>query len=283
MNFYDILGVSQQATQQEIKSAYRKLAMEHHPDRGGDESKFQKINQAYATLSDPNLKNEYDQRTNGQSFGNFRSFEDINEVFNDFFQNSGFGFARGFRSGHGQTRARNHDLNIKCQISLLDSYIGKNIETRFNLPSGKTETIQIALPPGIEHGDTLKFKHKGDDTYPQVPRGDLNITIFVNNDPNFGRKNNDLTTIIEIDPIEAMIGCIKPIECIDGKKLQIRIPPGTNYGEEIKVKGMGFSNIKTGYTGDFVIINLIKIPKIRDEIIKKKLEEIKNAINNLPK
>jgi DnaJ-class molecular chaperone len=280
MNYYDILGVTRDSSAQDIKSAFRKLAMEHHPDRGGDESQFQKINQAYETLSDPNKRNRYDNEINLKTNfnGNFRSFEDIHDVFNDLFRGR-----HGFDFGRKHVRNKNLDLNIRCTITLLDSFKGKEIEAKYALPSNRKETVVINIPAGVENNDVIKFRGMGDDTYPQLPRGDLNVTINVADDLNFTRRRDDITTIIEIDPIEAMIGCTKPIETIDGNMLNIRIKPGMTHGGEYAAKGLGFPNIKTGNLGDFIIIVYIRIPAINNDNIKRKLEEIKNAIDNLPK
>lgn len=280
MNYYDILGVPREATPQDIKTAFRKLAMEHHPDRGGDEAQFQKINQAYDTLGDPNKRSKYDNEINLKNNfnGNFRSFEDIHDVFNDLFRGR-----HGFDFGRRHTRNKNLDLNIKCKITLLDSFRGKEIEAAFALPSGRKETVVINIPAGVENGDVLRFQAMGDDTYPQLPRGDLNVTVLVAEDLNFNRRGDDITTLIEIDPIEAMIGCSKPIETIDGRLLNIKIKPGMTHGGEYAAPGLGFQNLKTGRIGDFIIIIYIRIPAIKNDKIKRQLEEIKNAIDNLPK
>ncbi|NDG30409.1 J domain-containing protein [bacterium] len=291
MNYYDILGVPQQASQQEIKTAYRKLAMEHHPDRGGNESHFQKISQAYETLSDANKKHQYDQQLNQSHVhhhfeSNFRSFEDVHNMFHDIFgqANRGFHFEFGRgRSFHGTTRARNFDLNIQCRISLLDSYIGKDLEAKFGLPSGRQETVVINIPPGIKHGETISFAGMGDDTYPQVPRGNLNVTIEVFDDPNFKRREDDIVTIIEIDVIEAMIGCTKQIETLDGKQMPLHIIPGIHHGSECAIHNMGFRNIRSGRNGNFVVIIQLKVPTVKNKNIIKKLQDIKNEIDNLPK
>lgn len=284
MNYYDILGLQRGASPQEIKTAYRKLAMEHHPDRGGDESHFQRISQAYETLSDANKRARYDDEISiqAQFNGNFRSFEDVNNMFNDIFGRGPFDFGRP-RSGHGQSRAKNLDLNIKCKITLLDSFIGKDLEATYSLPSGRKETVVINIPPGIKSGETISFRGMGDDTYPQVQRGNLNVTIEVAQDLNFVRRGDDITTIIEIDPIEAMIGCVKPIETIDGSILQVKIKPGVGHGSEYALANLGFKSIRTGKVGNFVIIVYIRIPEIKDKNIIKKLEDIKNEIDNLSK
>jgi DnaJ-class molecular chaperone len=289
MNYYDILGIERGASPQDIKTAYRKLAMEHHPDRGGDESKFQRISQAYDTLSDPNKRSRYDDEINIQAqfnTGNFRSFEDIHNVhnmFNDLFDRHGFNFGGRPRSWHGQTRAKNLDLNIKCKITLLDSFIGKDLEAHYSMPSGRKETVVINIPPGIKSGETIVFRGMGDDTYPQVQRGNLNITIEVAQDLNFIRRGDDITTIIEIDPIEAMIGCVKPIENINGTLLQLKIKAGTTHGGEYIIANMGFKNLRTDRMGNLVVIVYIRIPEIKNKNIIKKLEEIKNEIDNLSK
>ena len=285
MNYYDILGVPKGASAQDIKTAYRKLAMEHHPDRGGDESHFQRISQAYDTLGDPAKRNRYDDEINiqAQFNTNFRSFEDVHTVFNDFFGASGFGFSGRPRSGHGHTRAKNLDLNIRCKITLLDSFLGKDLEATYGLPSGRKETVLINIPAGIRSGETISFRGMGDDTYPQVARGNLNVTIEVAQDFNFVRRDDDITTIIEIDAIEAMIGCIKPIETIDGTVMNLRLKPGIGHGGECTMLNLGFRNIRTGRTGNFVVIVYIRIPEILDKNIVKKLEDIKNEINKLSK
>lgn len=284
MNYYDILGLQRGASPQEIKTAYRKLAMEHHPDRGGDESHFQRISQAYETLSDANKRARYDDEISiqAQFNGNFRSFEDVNNIFNDIFGRGPFDFGRP-RSGHGQSRAKNLDLNIKCKITLLDSFIGKDLEATYSLPSGRKETVVINIPPGIKSGETISFRGMGDDTYPQVQRGNLNVTIEVAQDLNFVRRGDDITTIVEIDPIEAMIGCVKPIETIDGSILQVRLKPGVGHGSEYTLANLGFKSIRTGKVGNFIIIVYIRIPEIQNKNIIKKLEDIKNEIDNLSK
>ena len=288
MNYYDILGLPRGASPQDIKTAYRKLAMEHHPDRGGDEAMFQKISQAYETLSDPNKRARYDDEINIQaqfSSGQHRSFEDIHDMFNTMFRGgpgNPFDFGRG-RSGHGQTRAKNLDLNIRCKITLLDSYIGKDLEATYSLPSGRKETVVINIPPGVKDGETISFRGMGDDTYPQVNRGNLNVTIAVATDMNFMRRGDDITTIIEIDPIEAMIGCHKPIETIDGNLMHIKLKSGVDSGSEYIIPNIGFRNIRNGNIGNFVVIVYVRIPEIKDKNIIKKLEEIKNEIDNLSK
>jgi len=285
MNYYSILGLQQGCSQEEIKKAYRRLASQHHPDKGGDTSTFQNIQAAYETLSDPNKRAQYDMggarpRPN-QGPGGFNNFEDINDIFAQAFA-GGFGGNR-FNFNARQQPRRNLDLNIRCRISLLDSYTGKELEANFALPSGRRETVVINVPPGINDGATIQFRGMGDDSNAAWPRGNLNCTVTVDSDPNFERRGDDLTTVVEITAIEAMIGCTKPVESIDGKTMNIRIRPGITHGGEYAAQAMGFRNLQTNIKGNFVIIVNITVPEITDPQIKKKLEEIKNEIDKISK
>ena len=105
--------------------------------------------------------------------------------------------------------------------------------------------------------------------------------MSVDGDPNFGRRGDDLTTAIEIDPIEAMIGCVKDVESVTGKVMKIQIRPDITHGGEYAAQGLGFQNPQTNNQGHFVIIILIKVPEIIDPKIKKRLEDIRNEISKI--
>lgn len=281
MTYYDTLGVSKTATQDEIKKAYRKLAMKHHPDKGGDEHKFKEISVAYDTLSDPQKRAEYDQMQMGGPqvrFNNMGDFGDMNDLFGNIF---GAQFGQGFANFNQQRQRRNRDLNIRCTISFKDSFTGKDLEATYPLPNGKKETVVINVPPGIETGQTMQYRGMGDNTFSDMPRGNLNVTVIVTPDPKFIRRGDDICTTIDIDTFEAMIGCIKDVETIDGKRLQLKIRPGVEHGGEYSATGMGFQNPRARRTGNFIIIIAIKVPAIDDEKIKKKLLEIKDELNNI--
>ncbi len=281
MTYYDILGVSKTASQDEIKKAYRKLAMKHHPDKGGDEHKFKEISVAYDTLSDAQKRAEYDQSLMGGSgvrFNNMGDFSDLNDLFGGMF-NAHFG--PGFAGFNQQRQRKNRDLNIRCTISFKDSFTGKDLEATFPLPNGKKETVIINVPPGIETGQTMQYRGLGDDSFPDMPRGNLNVTVVVTPDPRFVRRGDDICTTIEIDPFEAMIGCVKDVETIDNKKLQIKIRPGINHGGEYSATGMGFQNPRLRRTGNFIIVITIKVPAVVDEDTKEKLLKIRDELNNI--
>lgn len=269
---YQTLGLKPDATPDQIKKAYRGLAMKHHPDRGGDQAKFKDISVAYETLSDPQKKAEYDQMRMGGpqvrfSTGGFQDFSDL------------FGGRSPFGDMFGRRMQRNRDLNIQCQITLYDSYVGKQLEANYQLPSGKPQTVVINIPPGISHGETIRYSGLGDDTIPQMPRGNLNVTIVVLPDENYSRQGDDLYTTVNITPIEAMIGCKKKVKFITGDEKEIDVRAGVETGIEYASAGFGFQNPHSGRKGKFVIVVRIKTPAVTDPQIVADLKELNDEIN----
>ena len=268
-DYYQILGVNSDSSQEEIKRAYRSAAMKHHPDRGGNQDLFKKINNAYETLGDPNKRAEYDMMKNGGSQFRFTSsdfnFEDVFMNFNPF-------------DAMFRRVKRNKDLNIHCQITLLDSYQGKQIEANFKLPSGKDQNVVIDIPAGIAHGATIRYQNLGDDSIPNVPRGNLNVTIMVLPNNDFHRENDDLITTIEINPIEAMIGCVKEIKQITGKIKLVNINPGAETNSEYAIANEGFINLHTHQKGKFIGRIKIKTPKYIDKTLIEKLKQLNSEL-----
>lgn len=272
-DYYKILGVAQTASQEEIKKAYRKLANTHHPDKGGDQNKFKDISVAYDTLSDPAKRADYDRQSQGGPHVNFRSggFEDI------FGGHSPFGSHFHDIFGRSQ-RLKNRDLNIQCHLSLLDSFLGKQLEANYTLPNGKVQSVVINVPPGIESGDTIAYSGLGDDTIPNIPKGNLKVTFIVKPDTQFKRVNDDLYTTVSINPIEAMIGCKKQIRTITGESMMLEIRAGVETGTEFAKAGAGFKNVHTRQVGRFVPVIKIDGLAVIDPDIIKELQEINSKI-----
>lgn len=275
---YQTLGVQPTASADDIKKAYRKLANKHHPDKGGDQSKFKDISVAYDTLSDPTKRAEYDMMQQGGGrqhrfhSGNFQEFADI----------FGGGFDPfGHRSNpfFGQRVPKNRDLNIQCQISLEDSFTGKQLEANYTLPSGKPQNVIINIPPGIEHGATIRYPGLGDDSAPTVPRGNLNVTVIVLPDPNYRRINDDLYTTVDINPLEAMLGCRKKVKMITGQEMDLEIRAGVESGTEYASNGNGFTNPHNQRKGRFVSVVNIRTPVITDPAIIAQLKSINEQIS----
>lgn len=259
VDYYSALGINRDASSEDIKKAFKSLAMKHHPDRGGDAKKFQEINEAYSTLSDPQKKAMYD-RGPDPVFGsqNHGGFHDFSFHFGgnplDPFQSmmDQFGFV--FRSGNPNIPPKNKDLHIRCRISLKDSYLGKQMNVSYNLPSGRAENLDLNIPPGVESGQNLKVTGYGDDSISNIPRGDLTVTIEVDRDPRFRREEFNLITKLDIDVFDAMLGCTKKILNIDDKEIEVTIRPGTQHGQKYSCKGLGFRNIRfTNTIGDLLV------------------------------
>jgi curved DNA-binding protein len=283
-DYYQTLGVNENANPEEIKKAYRSLANKHHPDKGGDQAKFKDISVAYENLSDPQKKAEYDQqRMYGNMPGGGTQFHfNTGNPFGDIFGNAGHPFGDIFahmRGVHPGMR-RNRDLNIQCSVSFLDSFQGKQLEANYRLPSGKNQTVVINVPAGVTHGDTIRYSGLGDDSIPGMPRGNLNVTILVQPDPNYERRGDDLYQNIEITPIEAMIGVKKKVKNLSGQVLDLDIRAGVDHGTEFASHGTGFPNVNTGYKGRFVSIIKIVTPAVTDPALVQQLKDLNAKISN---
>lgn len=271
-DYYQTLGVSENASPDEIKKAYRSLANKHHPDKGGDQAKFKDISVAYDTLGNDQKRAEYDQQRRfpqGQQFHFHTGGDPFAHMFG-----GGSPFGDIFGAMHRQQVRRNRDLNIQCQITLLDSYLGKQLEAQYQLPSGRTQTVVINVPAGISHGETIRYQGLGDDSVQGMQRGDLNVTIIVMGDPNFERRGNDLYTNVELTPIESLIGCRKSVRTISGQHVDIDIRPGVDTGVEFASAGQGFVDVQRHVKGRFVAVVKIKSKPITDPDLVNRLRQI---------
>jgi DnaJ-class molecular chaperone len=270
MDYYKILGVNENASQDDIKKAYKKLAMKNHPDRGGDTKKFQEISQAYDTLGDNQKRAQYDAQKNGfNPFGRAQQhpgFQDINDIFSSFgFAGSPFNFSNA---------RRNRDLTIRVSISLKQSFSGTQIEARFNTPSGQPRTVIVDIPSGVQSGQTIRYPDLGDDSIPNLPRGNLNVQVIVEPDAEWDRRGNDLVYTLNINVLEAMIGCTKEIETLDGNKMPLKLRPGIQHGSEFASGGRGFRDVGTGRTGNLIIIINVEIPAVNNQTLQEELKTL---------
>jgi curved DNA-binding protein len=269
-DYYETLGVARTATQDEIKKAYRKLASQHHPDKGGDTKKFQEIQTAYDTLSNPEKRSQYDNpQPHFQEHGGMPpGFEDmINQMF------GGGGFNDFF--GRRPQPVRNRTLNLQTQITLEEAYRGKDLIASIRLPSGRDQTLEVKIPPGIRNGVTLRLAGMGDDSISHVTRGDIHLTVNVLNHKTFKREEDDLVMEIDINCFDAILG--KKIEfiTIDGKTLETNIPAGIQPGQTLNVQGYGMPNMSNPLMRGRLLINInITIPTTLTADQKEELRKI---------
>ena len=259
MDYYQILGVNRNASQEEIKKAYRTAAMKHHPDRGGDTNKFKEIEEAYRTLSDDSKRAEYD---NPQS--QFREFNFGGGGFEQFFgQGSPFGDIFGFQPRRPPV---NRDIQLQTSIPLEDAFYGKEILANVQLLSGREQTINVKVPRGIHEGTTLRLSGMGDDSVPNLPRGNIMLTIHILEHPIFKRQGDDLVIEQEITAIDAMIGSIIRITSIDGKSLETQVPAGVQNDAILALAGYGMPNFNDPSRRGRLLVKLkIRIPNITEE------------------
>ena len=277
MNYYDILGVTSSASQDEIKKAYKKLAMTHHPDRGGDNKKFQEISQAYDTLGDPNKRSQYDAELQG--FGDpFIHIRTGQQGFPDFGEMFGFHFGRGFAQRQVQ---KNRDHSIRISISFKQSYLGTQVEAKYTIPSGKNKIVVIDVPAGVQTGQILRYGGLGDESVTNLPPGNLNVHIVVENDNEWFRRGNDLIRLLEISSFDAILGYNTKVKCLDGTILPINLRPGIQNGVEFSTQGKGFRDMNTGRPGNLVVLVNIITPEIKDQQLLEDIAKINAKINTL--
>ena len=276
IDYYKILGLDKNASAEDIRKAYRKLARKHHPDLNPNDKeahkKFQQINEANEVLSDPEKRKKYDQY--GKDWQHAEEFEKARqqrqyqstrggqefsgdfggEDFSDFFS-SLFGGGNGSRSRSRETKFRGQDYEAELHLDLREAY-----KTHQQMLTVNGKNIRITIPAGIENGQKIKLKGHGGPGINNGPNGDLYITFHIADDPQFKRSGNDLYTTAEIDLYTAVLGGETTVDTLSGK-VKLKVAPGTQNGTKVRLKGKGFPVYKQeGHYGDLYITYQVKIP-----------------------
>ncbi len=274
IDYYKALGVDKNATQEDIKKAYRKLARQYHPDLNPNDKeahkKFQQLNEANEVLNDPEKRKKYDQygkdwqhadhfeqarQSQQRGTGKEKFSGDFSEgEFSDFFA-SMFGDMGGSGFRQRQTKFRGEDYQAELQLNLTDVY-----KTHQQVLTVNNKSIRITIPAGVENGQRIKIKGHGGPGINGGPNGDLYISFQIINTTKFRRDGNDLHTIVDLDLYTAVLGGEIILDTLDGK-VKLKVNPETQNGSKIKLKGKGFPVYKKeGEFGDLVITFQIKTP-----------------------
>ncbi|MDQ1855121.1 J domain-containing protein [Chryseobacterium sp. WLY505] len=301
IDYYKILGVDKNATQDDIKKAYRKLARKHHPDLNpGDkeaEKKFKELNEANEVLSNPENRSKYDkygenwkhgeeyekaqqqqQRqyqqqsyNGGYSGADFGGGEDFSDFFQDMFGGAGGGFGRSSR-GRASGKFKGQDITAELNLNLRDAATTHPQTFEIN---GKK--VRITIPAGVYDGQQIKLKGHGNPGVNGGPNGDLYITFNIPADPDFERIGDDLKTKVTIDLYTAVLGGEVKVHTLNGS-VNLKVKPETQTGMTVRLKGKGFPVYKKeGEHGDLFVTYEVKLPTNLTEKQKELFEQLKNS------
>jgi curved DNA-binding protein len=284
-SLYETLGVSENASADEIKKAYRKLARKYHPDINKDESaveKFKEINAAYEVLSDPEKKAQYDQfgdqMFGGQNFHDFARGQgqgvDLDEILRQMFGGGGGGFSGGFGGAQGGFGGfgggfGGPDLDVQARITVPFMTAIQGGKYKINVEG---ESFDIKIPAGIKSGETLRVRGKGK-SY-QGQRGDLLIKVEIAESDEYERKGDNLYKTFDVPLKEALFGGKVQVQTPE-KEVSLKVPKNTKNGQKFRLKGKGVPDRKTAMRGDLYLIANVVLPDVDslDPELRKALEE----------
>ncbi len=317
-DYYKVLGVNKNASQDDIKKAYRKLARKYHPDANPNDSKaeekFKEIGEAYEVLKDPQKRSRYDQlganwkqyagagagwpgggRTYTYNFGGRGfSFGDLGKGFSDFFEMffgrgaderfSGFGsdfnsqFGRGTRT---TTMQKGQDMQSSISITLREAYFGTQRSLRLQR-EGKVRTINVKIPKGIKDGGKIRVAGEGAKSPAGGPAGDLYLVINTTPHNFFTRKEDNLYCEVPVTIKEAFYGAKIDIPTFGGK-VEVKVPPKIQGGRSLRLKGKGIPKLRGGGFGDLYVKIKLVFPERLTSEQEKRFDEFAKSYDENPR
>ena len=289
-DYYQILGVDASTPPDQLKKAYRTLAMKYHPDRNpGDkaaEERFKEISEAYEILSDPGKRQQWEhgQRPGGnpQNGGGWEfragrpgAGDPFEGIFENLFRGQGFG--PGFGAGFGRQPARNPDTTVQLNITLEDAYHGKMVPIQFTDSDGRAVNLSVTIPPGVEPNTRFRYSGNGRQSDSTLPPGDLYVVIGIVHHPRFERNGAHLRCSASIPLWRTLVGGEVIVETIEGSRVSLKIPALTAEGTNLRMRERGMPMREDPTTrGDLIVQIRVEMPT---SLTPEQIEQIANWDN----
>lgn len=260
MNYYKTLGLESNATEDEVKQAYRKLAMKHHPDRGGDEAEFKKIKEAYEAITSGRAQTSNFNSYRSGPFSGFGGFQDLNDIIRRTQRGGSWNF-----DDWREPEVTNPDINIGIPCTLEEAHAGFSKDIVFTMPDGSEKEMKIAFPAGSTEDIKIRFVGDGGQLLKDKPPGDLYAKLRIEPHNFWNLTGRDLHATMRISVWQAMCGTDVEITDIDGSTIQITVPPGSQPGSQLRLRNRGFNVRGTSARGNAFITIEVSIPKLGPE------------------